>query len=84
MLIDSPTAPAGRRPDLTPPAALEVTGLHKRYGNQIAVHDVSFEVRPGEIFGLLGPNGAGKTSVVECGQGLRRPDGGRIRLLGAC
>jgi len=78
----SPTAARldARRPPIPP--ALEVIGLHKRYGDQVAVHDVSFSVRPGEIYGLLGPNGAGKTSVLECAQGLRRPDGGRIRLLG--
>ena len=50
---------------------LEVTGLAKRYGDWQAVHDVSFEVAEGEIFGLLGPNGAGKTTTVECVQGLR-------------
>ncbi len=44
--------------------------------------DVSFEVAPGEIFGLLGPNGAGKTTTVECLQGLRRHDQGRVRVLG--
>jgi ABC-2 type transport system ATP-binding protein len=48
----------------------------------VAVEDVSFEVSEGEIFGLLGPNGAGKTTTVECLQGLRRPDGGRLRVLG--
>jgi ABC-2 type transport system ATP-binding protein len=82
MLTDSLAAPATRPPNSASPAALEVAGLHKRYGDRVAVHDVSFEVRAGEIFGLLGPNGAGKTTVVECVQGLRRPDGGRIRLLG--
>jgi len=43
---------------------------------------VSFVVRPGEIFGVLGPNGAGKTTTVECLAGLRRPDRGRVRVLG--
>jgi ABC-2 type transport system ATP-binding protein len=43
---------------------------------------VSFQVRQGEIFGLLGRNGAGKTTTVECLQGLRRADGGRVRVLG--
>jgi ABC-2 type transport system ATP-binding protein len=61
---------------------LEVTGLAKRYGDFDAVHDVSFEVAPGEIFGLLGPNGAGKTTTVECVQGLRRHDAGTVRVLG--
>jgi len=43
---------------------------------------VSFELRPGEILGLLGPNGAGKTTALECIEGLRRPDAGRIEVLG--
>ncbi|MFY1675207.1 ABC transporter ATP-binding protein [Plantactinospora sp. WMMB334] len=61
---------------------IEVSNLRKRYGDQIAVHDVSFEVRPGEIFGIVGPNGSGKTTTVECLTGLRRADGGTIRVLG--
>jgi ABC-2 type transport system ATP-binding protein len=46
------------------------------------VDDVSFAVRPGEIFGILGPNGAGKTTTVECLAGLRHADGGSTRVLG--
>jgi ABC-2 type transport system ATP-binding protein len=46
------------------------------------VDDISFEVGEGEIFGLLGPNGAGKTTTVECLQSLRRPDGGKVQVLG--
>ena len=62
--------------------AVEVAHLSKRYGETVAVEDVSFSVAPGEIFGILGPNGAGKTTTVECLQGLREPDGGRVRVLG--
>jgi ABC-2 type transport system ATP-binding protein len=62
--------------------ALEVKHLHKRYSEQVAVHDISLSVARGEIFGILGPNGAGKTTTVECAQGLRAADGGSIRLLG--
>ena len=62
--------------------AVRVEGLHKRYGEKVAVADVSFEVRRGEIFGLLGPNGSGKTTTVECVQGLRRPDGGDLSVFG--
>jgi len=51
------------------------------YGPTVAVEDISFEVTEGEIFGLLGPNGAGKTTTVECLQGLRRQDAGRLRVL---
>ena len=61
---------------------IEVTNLHKRYGDTVAVDDVSFEVAEGEIFGILGPNGAGKTTTVESIVGLRRPDRGAIRVLG--
>jgi ABC-2 type transport system ATP-binding protein len=61
---------------------IEVEGLTKRYGAHLAVDDVGFTVTEGEIFGILGVNGAGKTTTVECLQGLRRPDSGRMRVLG--
>ncbi|WP_328838712.1 ABC transporter ATP-binding protein [Streptomyces europaeiscabiei] len=63
-------------------AVIEVSGLHKAYGGRKAVDGVSFAVEEGEIFGILGPNGAGKTTTVECVEGLRRPDGGSIRVAG--
>ncbi len=59
-----------------------VDGLTKRYGKLTVVDRVSFEVKRGEIFGILGRNGAGKTTTVECLQGLRRADGGHMRVLG--
>jgi len=79
-----------RRLKITPTAqrrfgvddVIEVSGLRKAYGSVVAVEDVSFTVRPGEIFGILGPNGAGKTTAVESVAGLRRPDAGTIRVLG--
>jgi ABC-2 type transport system ATP-binding protein len=61
---------------------LEVQQLSKRYGDLVAVDGVDFSVDEGEIFGILGLNGAGKTTMVECVQGLRRPDAGSVRLLG--
>jgi ABC-2 type transport system ATP-binding protein len=61
---------------------IEVQHLHKRYGDTVAVDDVSFAVEEGEIFGILGPNGAGKTTTVECIEGLRTPDGGEVNVLG--
>jgi ABC-2 type transport system ATP-binding protein len=61
---------------------IEVQNLHKRYGERVAVEDVSFSVEAGEIFGILGPNGAGKTTTVETVEGLRRADGGRVTVLG--
>ncbi len=48
----------------------------------MAVDEVSFEVRQGEIFGLIGPNGAGKTTTMECVEGLRKPERGTISVLG--
>ncbi|HEX5476118.1 MAG TPA: ABC transporter ATP-binding protein [Vicinamibacterales bacterium] len=61
---------------------VRVAGLRKTYGRVVAVADVSFDVGVGEIFGLIGPNGAGKTTTLECVEGLRRPDAGRITVLG--
>jgi len=61
---------------------VQVEGLCKFYGASVAVDDVSFEVREGEIFGMVGPNGAGKTTTIECLEGLRKPDQGIIRVLG--
>jgi ABC-2 type transport system ATP-binding protein len=63
-------------------SVIQVEHLHKRYGDTVAVDDVSLEVRPGEIFGILGRNGAGKTTTVEIIGGLRAPDGGSVRVLG--
>lgn len=63
-------------------AVIEVQNLHKRYGDLVAVDDVSFTVEEGEIFGILGPNGAGKTTTVECIEGLRNRDAGEINVLG--
>ena len=61
---------------------VRVENIRKHYGRTVAVDDVSFEVRPGEIFGLIGPNGAGKTTTMECVEGLRSPDRGTIAVLG--
>lgn len=61
---------------------LAVEGLRKTYGSVVAVRDVSFQVAKEEIFGILGPNGAGKTTTVECVQGLRSYDEGRVSVLG--
>jgi len=63
-------------------AVVDVAQIRKAYGALVAVDDVSFDVREGEIFGLIGPNGAGKTTTMECVEGVRRPDRGRIRVLG--
>nr|WP_042182980.1 ABC transporter ATP-binding protein [Kibdelosporangium sp. MJ126-NF4]CEL15271.1 ABC-type multidrug transport system, ATPase component [Kibdelosporangium sp. MJ126-NF4]CTQ95688.1 ABC-type multidrug transport system, ATPase component [Kibdelosporangium sp. MJ126-NF4] len=63
-------------------AVIEVANLRKKYADHVAVDDVSFSVERGEIFGILGPNGAGKTTTVECVEGLRTPDSGRVSVLG--
>jgi ABC-2 type transport system ATP-binding protein len=68
---------------LTPSAAqqvLEVQGLTKRYGDTVAVDDISFEVASNEIVGLLGPNGAGKTTTINMVLGVVEPSAGRISI----
>jgi ABC-2 type transport system ATP-binding protein len=67
---------------MTAAPVVRVSGIRKTYGRTVAVDDVSFEVQPGEIFGLIGPNGAGKTTTMECVEGLRQPDRGRIEVFG--
>jgi ABC-2 type transport system ATP-binding protein len=61
---------------------IEVSDLHKSYGQVEAVRGLSFSVDPGEVFGLLGPNGAGKTTTVEILEGYRRRSAGEVRVLG--
>ncbi|MFC1401763.1 MULTISPECIES: ABC transporter ATP-binding protein [Streptacidiphilus] len=62
---------------------IEAVGVRRRYGDGFeAVRGVSFEVARGELFALLGTNGAGKTSVMELLEGLARPSGGAVRVLG--
>ncbi|QBI21693.1 ABC transporter ATP-binding protein [Egibacter rhizosphaerae] len=62
--------------------AIEVEGLHKRYGDTVAVNGVDLQVEDGEVFGVLGRNGAGKTTTVECIEGLEEPDAGRVSVMG--
>jgi ABC-2 type transport system ATP-binding protein len=62
--------------------AIEVSGLTKHYGEVLAVNDVSFSVRQGELFGFLGPNGAGKTTTINMLTGLARLDAGKIHISG--
>ena len=61
---------------------LHLTGLVKKYGGLKAVDGVSFDIRPGEIFGLLGPNGAGKTSIISCIASLEKVNEGLIQVFG--
>ena len=67
---------------MTARPAIHVSGLCKRYGATLAVDRVSFDVQDGEIFGLIGPNGAGKTTTMECVEGVRTADEGRVSVLG--
>jgi ABC-2 type transport system ATP-binding protein len=62
---------------------LEVRKLTKHYGALVAIHDLSFDVRPGEVLGLLGPNGSGKSTTVKILAGLLRPTAGDVILDGA-
>jgi ABC-2 type transport system ATP-binding protein len=61
---------------------IETQALVKRYGDKLAVNNVSFEVQAGEVFGFLGPNGAGKTTTIKMIVGLLRPTSGTIRVAG--
>jgi ABC-2 type transport system ATP-binding protein len=61
---------------------IEVEKLTKRYGDLLAVNDISFTARGGEVFALLGPNGAGKSTTVEIIDTIRAPTSGKVTLLG--
>src|SRR5574341_278421 len=83
MPAQSPSyVPAGGRAGLAA-GVIVAEHLVKRYGARAAVDDVSLSVASGELVALLGPNGAGKTTTVELLLGMRRPDGGTVRLLGS-
>lgn len=79
-----PLAPAAATPEPTPgPVTLaELRGVHKRYGEQVALDGLDLEVRPGELLAVLGPNGAGKTTAIGLWLGLGEADGGMVRLMG--
>src|SRR5712692_10217420 len=62
--------------------AVEVDGLVKRYDDKVAVDDISFDTKKGEVFGFLGPNGAGKTTTIKILTTLLRPTSGRAVVLG--
>ena len=67
---------------MTTPAAIDVRGLSRRFGEFVAVDNLSFEVRPGEIFGFLGANGAGKSTTIRMLCGLLRPTSGTALVGG--
>src|SRR6185437_2435111 len=71
------------QPTSAPGAAIRLAGITHRYGDRVALNDVSFDVRPAEIFGLLGPNGSGKTSLFRILSTLMMPSGGAADIMGA-
>ena len=64
------------------PTIVSVDGLSKRYGSVVALDDVAFSIRRGEILGLIGPNGAGKTTLYECLAGVQPADRGEVAFAG--
>jgi ABC-2 type transport system ATP-binding protein len=61
---------------------IETHNLVKRYGDKVAVNNVSFDVQAGEVFGFLGPNGAGKTTTIKMIVGLLQPTSGTVKVAG--
>ena len=83
-VVPLPSGPlAGRaRPPLAGRPVLQIEHATKRFGALVAVNDVSFEVKPGQVLGLIGPNGAGKTTLLNLITGTAKPNTGRIMFLG--
>ena len=79
--LDAEPMPRRERPAPGTPL-LEVKGMHKRFGGLVAVKEMSFSMRAGEILGLIGPNGAGKTTMFNLISGALTATGGEVRLLG--
>jgi branched-chain amino acid transport system ATP-binding protein len=63
---------------------LQVEGVTLAFSGLVALDDVSFDVREGELLAIIGPNGAGKTSIFNCLNGVYRPQSGRMSFLGGC
>ncbi|GAB3802675.1 hypothetical protein GCM10028798_20370 [Humibacter antri] len=74
--------PARPAPATTAPVVLAVTGLHKRYGDVVAVDGVNLSIRAGSMYGIVGPNGAGKTTTLSIITGLLRADSGVVYVNG--
>jgi ABC-2 type transport system ATP-binding protein len=73
---------AFKKHDVIEDVAVEVSDLRKVYGDLVAVNDISFSVKKGEVFAFLGPNGAGKTTTVEMIESIRKKTAGTIKILG--
>ncbi|WP_092556154.1 ABC transporter ATP-binding protein [Herbiconiux ginsengi] len=78
--VPGPAAASG--PASAGPPALQLTGLTKRFGEKVAVDDLSLTVPVGSFYGLVGPNGAGKTTTLSMATGLLRPDAGQSLVHG--
>lgn len=81
ILSERELAPPAPPAEIAPPV-LEVADLTLSFGGRAALADVGFDVRRGELFAVIGPNGAGKTSILNCLNGVYRPQRGRIALEG--
>src|SRR5207247_4509338 len=77
-MSDSLSAPLVGQPD----KVVQVENLSKKYGDNVAVNGISFNLTKGEVFAFLGPNGAGKTTTVEILECLRNSTGGQALVLG--
>jgi putative spermidine/putrescine transport system ATP-binding protein len=69
-------------PGVTTPAAVSLVGLTKRFGDQVAITDISLDIADGEFFSLLGPSGSGKTTTLRLIAGFERPTSGKVWLHG--
>ncbi|OGO32230.1 MAG: sodium ABC transporter [Chloroflexi bacterium RBG_16_56_11] len=75
-MIDRPVTGQGNK------ALLEISGITKSFDHTRVVDNISFDIRPGEIFGLIGPNGAGKTTTIRMVMDIIKPDTGQVKVLG--
>ena len=76
------SAPVAAVPGAQEEVRVEVSGIHKSFGDKDVVHDVSFKLVSGEVFGLVGPNGAGKTTTIRMLMDIIKPDVGEISVFG--
>src|SRR5512146_2572631 len=83
MILTSPSELIQQQPVQIIDAVISAKHLTKKFGDETAVQDVSFEVPEGSIFGFIGPSGSGKTTTVRLLMGLYEPDGGEVSVLGA-
>jgi branched-chain amino acid transport system permease protein len=82
-LAASASLPRRARSAQTAQAVLAIDGATKRFGALVAVNDVSFQVKPGEVLGLIGPNGAGKSTLLNLITGVLKPNSGTILFQGS-